>query len=167
MYKGHRFFYLIIATIIAFSASGCKKEIVCSEVKADIDGVSVSMGCLPISGSTLDSSYFTLNTNRPTQSVGKLYDVSLHFKNEIGVQILDTASNHVFSGAYIRLYKNCCGYPKTYSLYHSGTNGNITVTRIDESAKIVEGTFSATLCEKDSVNDCVQITGGSFSTKYQ
>lgn len=167
MLKRHGLFSATIAFLIMTCLTGCKKESVCSEIEATLNNTSIELGCFPLSGCNLDGNYFTLETIRPTQTMAAQYDLLLHFKNQLGIQILDTATNNVLSGSYIKFYKNCCISGKTYSLYSSVTSGTIIVTEINESSKTIRGNFSATLCEKDSINDIIQIMDGSFSAQYQ
>ncbi|MES2620093.1 MAG: hypothetical protein V4615_04505 [Bacteroidota bacterium] len=156
----------IILFLLFFEIVGCKKDTSCHRMKANLNGVTTDFGCLYIGD--LDTNYYTLSTFAPNQQQNEKYDVLLHFKKQFGTQQLDTATNNLLAGSFFIFFTDYYSTNrKQYSLYSGGTNGEITVTGIDEVGKTVQGIFSGTLSEIDSANDRIQITNASFSGVYR
>lgn len=151
----------LFCLLILLSIGGCKKNSICdNNFRANISGVSDILICFSIG--RLDSNTLTLESLRPNQTLDSKYDIDLRCNKQTGVHQLDSTNTN----QYFILYENYWGDKKTYSTYRSGDHITMTITSINDDAKIISGTLSGSISEIDSLNDIVQITNASFKSKY-
>ncbi len=84
--------------------------------------------------------------------------VNKSFFSDFGVKYLNYVANN-------SLCENFSTYPSNDTTKNYYSSGELTITKLDQSAKIIAGTFYCTI--KQTGCDTLKITDGRFDLKYQ
>lgn len=89
------------------------------------------------------------------------------FPDNIAVNQLTTFDQSQYSLLIFAMQSSIGGATNIYSMDPSaGGSGDFTITKLDVSAKVVEGTFTGEAVNTKNNNDKLTITNGKFSMPY-